>query len=142
MTDTVYIVTAGEYSSYHIVAVFADKEAADAFVAQHQGAFGNYGDDGQIEEWQIATRDILTLTPYYVVMDATGQVDRVRSSLRDIGEAQQGYTNVASHRDGTSMVTYSLARDDAHAIKIANERRSILLGLERWVPGDHSSLFR
>lgn len=50
--DKVYIVSQGEYSDYHIVKVFANKEDAENFVEVQQGAFGwhAYYD---IETWEV-----------------------------------------------------------------------------------------
>ncbi len=41
---TLYVVTDGEYSGYHIEAVFSDRPSAEAFI--------NLG-EGQIEEWEL-----------------------------------------------------------------------------------------
>ena len=51
----VYIVTEGEYSDYHIVGVFATREAAEKYCAVH-GNYSVYGDPINIED----TRSLYT----------------------------------------------------------------------------------
>nr|WP_296955237.1 hypothetical protein [uncultured Mediterraneibacter sp.] len=48
----VYIVTEGEYSDYHIVGVFATREAAEKYCAVH-GNYSVYGDPINIEEYEL-----------------------------------------------------------------------------------------
>lgn len=45
---TIYIVTRGEYSDYHIEAVFTNREQAKLYCATHNDGWG----ECQIEEWE------------------------------------------------------------------------------------------
>lgn len=48
----IYIVTAGEYSDYHICKVFTDKEKAEKYVALQNEL--NPHDEGWLTEWETA----------------------------------------------------------------------------------------
>lgn len=53
-TPTVYIVTAGEYSSYHIAAVFQTEAEAEEYVEWRWGH--TYRPDVSIQEWSVGGR--------------------------------------------------------------------------------------
>jgi hypothetical protein len=53
---TIYIVTNGSYSDYHIEAVFSTKAAAEAWLAEAQESSGFSADLPQIEEWPLDER--------------------------------------------------------------------------------------
>jgi len=48
----VYVVTSGEYSSYHIDQVFTDRKQAELFCATHNDAKDQYDDPCKIEEYE------------------------------------------------------------------------------------------
>ena len=48
--NKVYVVTAGDYSAYHIVGVFTDKALAEKYVERYNAAGG--WDSAQIEEFE------------------------------------------------------------------------------------------
>lgn len=54
----VYVITAGEYSDYHIVTVTTDKEKADNFVKVHNDSKCFYYDDAYVEEYDTDDFDI------------------------------------------------------------------------------------
>lgn len=54
---TVYVITEGYYSDYHIKAVFTDEEQAKLYCAAHEG------DDIRIEQYDTEYNKILTNTP-------------------------------------------------------------------------------
>lgn len=62
MGDKAYIVTSGEYSDYHICAVFLDKSTAEEYVKRFNSSEGCY-DAAGISEW-----DILSEVPHVVVV--------------------------------------------------------------------------
>ena len=53
MVDTVYVVTAGDYSAYHIERVYLDKEEAEQYVAAANLANPRYFDVFMVEEYQV-----------------------------------------------------------------------------------------
>lgn len=142
MTDTIYIVTSGSYSDYKIHAVFLDKNAAAAYLAEHD-PLGPYNDVGCIEPWPIGPLVAPQgMKAFLVAMDTHGTIHAAYSDTDLIRLAWLNETEVRANAEDTWFQTHMFARSREHAIKIANERRSILLGLERWTPGDHSEVFR
>lgn len=51
---TVYVVTRGEYSDYHIESIFTDKEQAVLYCATHESDYG--WECPEIEEWEADER--------------------------------------------------------------------------------------
>ena len=53
--STVYVVTAGSYSDYHIEAMFSTREAADAYAAWYNGPSAEDGDydNATVEEYEL-----------------------------------------------------------------------------------------
>ena len=50
---TVYVITAGEYSDYHIMRVYDDEDEAERFVAAWNGLNPGYGNEASIEDWEV-----------------------------------------------------------------------------------------
>lgn len=116
MPDKVWIVTAGCYSDYHIVAVFDNKEQADALVA-HIG----HSSDDTVEEWTLNDPKYCgPLDWWYVHMELDG--DRARAE----GSTGPGDSKDTYH-SREAIWGYCRAKDEQHAIKIMNERRAQLL---------------
>jgi hypothetical protein len=118
----VYVVTKGDYSSYHIKGVFSTKEMADRFLSNLQDS------DATIETYVL---DELDSWPnerksYYVWFDRDGNGDALDESPRKFDE------RVIPNGNGTHMHTYCWARDEEHAVKIANERRAQTIAAGDW----------
>jgi hypothetical protein len=65
MSEKVYVVTQGEYSDYHIEAVFKSKEEAAHFCATNNVAdFDRYGSPYEIEEYDIGKIETHNKTPH------------------------------------------------------------------------------
>ncbi len=144
---TVYLVTTGSYSDYDVVAVFDDKELADEF----RQRFNYLGND--LEEYALnpAVQELRAGKVVWEVDIAhDGTVARVaRSSSRWIGSMEAhilGYDHDANEwawwwKDTKSYGCLNVqcwARDEEHAIKIANEQRAIWLANGKWpeLPSD------
>lgn len=63
---TVYLVTAGEYSDFHIVDVYASEELADQACDIINSSTSRYSDYAGVEPWEINTEAPVTRTTYYV----------------------------------------------------------------------------
>lgn len=117
---TVYIVTNGCYSDYHIVGVFATEELAKECATATTTKY----DDSEIEEWELNTA-AQKLDLYMVVMvNASGKtIDAVCRGK--FGESHKRKDLRTKHDDWSSPNTrhQMRAKDFDHAIKIANERR-------------------
>ena len=130
MAATIYIVTSGTYSDYHIDGIFSTQELAEAYIKQFQDKW----DKMEVEEW--------TLDPwkkelrkgykaYFLHMDKEGNTLDISAqsygtyNLRD-GKPYQGWDNAGN------MTLGVLARNETHAIKIANEKRVMLIANNLW----------
>jgi len=134
----IYVVTSGEYSAYGIEGVFSTKEKAQAFVdaITEAEAAGRLGLDGprQIEEILLDAGPVERgERPWRVLMRKDGSVVEVRQyECYDNLFAPPGEVAPAG------LDTVCFARDEAHAIKIANERRAMLIAMEMWPTGKTS----
>ena len=125
----VYIVTAGEYSDYHIEAVFTSKERAEAFAA--------LDDDRGVDEEEtdpVGWEGPPGLLPFKVYMKEDGSLskdccgrDRCSKVAPRKGKlaADHFYRDYFDSKGGYPMllVSSTWARDEQHAVKIVNERR-------------------
>lgn len=123
MGKVVYLVWTGEYSDKNVAAVCSTKEAAEAVVRmlERQGS-----DDPRIDEMildEFSSPAMRGLLYYVVTFDAGGASQRGHLSS-SLSGAKVG--RVLEFRDGTMSVSV-MARDEAHAIKIASEKRTIYL---------------
>jgi hypothetical protein len=127
----VYIVTSGDYSGYGIDAVFSTREVARQYITLMGGEY--------VEEWDLdAHLDKYSrgLLPWRVIMERDG---KSRSSSREsVDLANQNDTRLTHYLgvpEGVyTMITYMWAKDEEHAVKIANERRAQLIARNQWVP--------
>ena len=120
----VYIVTSGYYSDHHVVSVHSTEEGArevakvtpDSDVEEHEvDSVGGYPKD---------------MSLYCVLMDVTGLAEGVQMCDP---EYHKGFENAfLTTVRGPRYYHYMWARDQNHAIKIANERRMQMLAENRW----------
>lgn len=116
MPTTVYVVTRGSYSDYGIVGIYSTRELAQAFMNASKPV--NYDDYNDIEEYeldQFKSKIEQGLICYWTVMqrdgsNATAKRWHVHNDFR--------YYPPSNQFSGTVW-----AKDEEHAIKIANERR-------------------
>lgn len=131
----VYIVTSGEYSGYGIEAAFSTPELAYGYLATL-----NY--PAQVEHYEL---DIAPeagvpehLTAYIVTMDDDGNNGQAKPP--DDGEPWQRGLQATWHEPANRnrrlrrnrFSTYVVARDEQHALKIANEQRVKLIWSGEW----------
>jgi len=136
----VYIVTDGYYSDYSIRGVFTTKENAEKFIQAH--AF----DGPLIEEYEadnlneeIQNGNML----FDVRIDKDGNNAKAEKASPDYGGNYKDYIEGAyvdenkwlgkdcSHNARIRNSVW--AKDETHAIKIANERRIRVLAENRWI---------
>ena len=115
----VYVVTRGWYSDYSIEAVFSSEKKAQLLV--------NILDDARIETYEIDSVEIKEGHRCYIVrMKKDGTVVDVyqsRTSIDDIAVSFDLHKNLWS---------FQFAKDEEHAIKIANERRAQIIANNMW----------
>ena len=123
MANTVYVITDGEYSDYHIVAIFSNKDAAEALIAK----IG----EGGIEEW-----DLDEFTP-----DFLKNHDRWFIRMKKDGTAIEAKKENNSYGITTREIGFDVnndiycsiwAKSKEHAIKIAGEKRAQIIAENKW----------
>jgi hypothetical protein len=128
MKKEIYIITSGCYSDYKIEAVFDEIELADSFME----TFETKHYDGQrIEVYKLnqhaqAFRE--KLKPYFLRMAKDGQCTEI--AIEDY--LHDNFNDPPKFNSMGEMVLYVFAKDETHAIKIANEKRVELIALNRW----------
>lgn len=139
MSKTIYVVTSGQYSDYGIECMFSNQEDAENYVKLYNEN-ENKWDSADIEEWELdAMKGRVELAMkrknvYTVVMDMDGNNPKVyvKSKLENapMGKIQYFKGYAAPHLDINRQPTVQVhceANNEAHAIKICNEKRLMWL---------------
>ncbi len=127
MSKEIYIVTAGDYSDYHILAVYDDREIADMAASQY-----NKGDSwyqAEVEVWPLNPNNVALRdgwSHYFIRMDREGgytfdQAGRIFDDPEQHGFDVKG-----------NMYISGMFKSEEHAVKSANEKRLILIAENRW----------
>lgn len=126
----IYVITAGEYSDYHIVAVTTDKEKADNFVKIHNESKRFYYDDAYVEEYDTDDFDIAVddhNAKYFKVFcdwDYAQGCEKIEcdeiDSLDYIADRNSQYYTLRIG-DMSRWKFYCTAKDEEHAIKKATD---------------------
>lgn len=127
---TLYVVTEGEYSDYRVMGIFSTEEKA-----KEAATYWNCLND--IEQWQldpeIPNTDGRYL--YCVVMNKDGTLHCVQYGGNPSRENSSDLFRDSPYGSGDRngpIAFYVMGRDEAHAIKVANERRIQLLAADAW----------
>ena len=126
----VFIIYLGDYSSRHAVGVVSTKEKAEAIKDRYLKTAKSdddwYWQSCDIEEWEVDSENILgcaELSTFSVLLyPETGDLYSIY--LEDPGDEID--KNMATWKSGEEefLTVYVRARDKAHAIKIAGEKRT------------------
>jgi len=118
-----FLVTEGAYSDYHVLGVFTTKEKAEAFADMFPE-----GQRPDIEETSLDAIDGFPVgrLPYAVKFDREGNSTAKRTEPCRLDES------CIPRGDGVHMLTSCWATDETHAIKIANERRAMVIAGGLW----------
>ena len=136
MNGTIYVVTEGDYSNYHICAVFDDKELAELYLSH----FG-----GEIEEWELNPLQKQLRqgrVVWHVQMNQEGGTSYfgVHATERDVPETDKmvpvRMSSLPDYRYAWHLEIECYAENKQHAIKIANERRTQIIALSLWPSTD------
>lgn len=143
--DEIYVVTQGSYSDYSIVAVFFDYELAEG-VAK---AYSDSHDVCKIEIYHLnplcdeVSRNRL---PFNITMyrdgDGWANIILPENFNPDISEMKlefgEWWHSIADDRKrrGYRLLGLVYAMDEEHAVKIANERRAMLIANDQWPPDE------
>jgi len=123
---SVFLVTSGSYSDYSVCAAFTTRELAEKAVID---LFGGERDGYcAIEEFVLdpKVRGESNEEFYIVGMRRNGDVARIFAS------SPSAWIGDVDRVQNDCLWAYMWARDKEHAIKIANERRTVLLATEQW----------
>ena len=135
----IYVVTEGEYSDYHVVAVFDNKDEAEQYA--HIMA------KSDVEEYELNPELPTWINPnlqlYYVWMQENGDSTCYQRSY-DLNNKEK-YPQIhwdEKYRypsgwvdkvfEGYQMLITVQAKDEKHAVKIANEKRIQLIANNQW----------
>lgn len=122
----VYVITAGDYSDYHIIGVTADKKVAEKYCGLRSGydEYG-FGFSPRIEEYDT---DFLSYgaDPNYKCYRVTATNGIFKAEEYDSGfeyPEDLGAVNAFKRKDGVHRaVTYCISKSEEQAIKIAQDR--------------------
>ena len=123
----VYLVTDGDYSDYRVLGVYSSMEKAE-----HAKLL--YAADNDVEEYEL---DAVPESPpgllaYVVIMELSGDVSHMWQ------ESVKGFKSRWHPGDpyGSAPVAWFRiwARDEQHAVKIANEWRAQIIAMGLWDP--------
>lgn len=115
----VYLVTAGDYSDYSILAAFSTRERAEEY------AKSRAREDAGVEEWELdeAQPHVPVVN---VAMDADGVVSSIYASTCEPREI--GFMRYIQNR-----LYWRVATDDeVQAVKVVNETRATILAHNAW----------
>lgn len=138
-TQTIYVVTSGEYSGYSINALFSTRELAEAYCAAvSESRKGSIYATPEIEEWaldEFSDRWREGLAPYCIEMLRDGTLHWLspasaiesRSRICQCPDRGKGWPAKV-----TALYSIVWAKDREHAVKIANERRTQMIALGEW----------
>jgi hypothetical protein len=132
----IYVVTTGQYSDYSIEAVFSSVAKAQKYCRYHNPYQENgLGEELKDCDYRIAEYDLDPETPN-LPKDAVAFEVQMR---RDGGTqmcSRIPFSCLAARPEVILymdwMCTNVLARDEKHAVKIANERRTAVIALDKW----------
>lgn len=150
---SVFIVTAGDYSDYRILSVWSDREQAEKFTKCYaERTSGGYPDKAEVEEFilddprtdGVRTRWVVWFRRSFEGRDLRSQIEGDRVDHLTVEQATEGRVpelgaaikTIAdprySLRDhemiGTGRICVE-ADDEAHAIRIACDRRAEILAM-------------
>lgn len=134
--QTVWAVTDGEYSDFRVVGVFSTRERAEDACVR----YGNR--HARVSQWPVDPGfDELNhgLKTYWVVMQRNGDVTECCEYMGEPLDASGANVWPGEAYDArwydwmNGLLTHHiLARDETHAIKIANEKRAELIAMGKW----------
>jgi len=128
---TLYVVNFGVHFDHAIDAIFDTKELAQKYIAEFYNGDEFGRKDMIISEWELNPNKANIENgekPYTVTMDKEGNVEVELASASPLFN----HTKYSFYYDKDLMVCEFFAKDEAHAIKIANERRLKHIDEDSW----------
>jgi hypothetical protein len=126
-TRFVYACESGDYSDYRVDALFSLRKDAARYAKLHHCEVVRRQLDPDLEQYRKG------LNCYWVIMEREGRtrlIEIVKHYEVDKSNRYQDKSHPERNRD--EWIFYVWAKDKQHAAKIANERRTQLIALNRW----------
>ncbi len=127
----IYVVTSGQYSDYRIHAVFSTEALAGRYIEAIRRPY----DDVHIEQYELdafkmSLRKGFNYFGIRMTKDGDSKVERASPDEHDT-EPCKIFDN---RKFGSGVILYveTWAKDEQHAVKIANEKRVQLIALGKW----------
>ena len=127
----VYLVTDGWYSDYRVLGVYSTKARADK--ARELFNAGNDVDPIEIDATPERPRGMLK---WVVMMDRNGNTEDVKRESCEVDRTQVR-VYLPWKAEVVLMSAHIWAKDEAHAVKIANEWRTRIIANNLWVDGKY-----
>lgn len=127
--QAVFLVTRGYYSDYRVCAVFTDKKLAQKYIDSFEKSYSEF----RIENYKLNpfSKELKAdYKPYFLRMEKDGTCTEIYVKDSSYGfESEDLDIGFDIHKD---MYLSVFAKDEKHAIKIANEKRVQLIAENRW----------
>jgi len=132
MADTVYVVTDGDYSDYHICAVFDSKSKADDYCNQ-MAVFDGYSNP-RVEEYTVNIAKDIPAGMYPVLVSFCKNDDTICTRLATNYDLADGKERVKYYGTNKNRWCNMLifARSVEHAVKIGSEKRREVIAVGEW----------
>jgi hypothetical protein len=137
--DKVYVVTEGDYSDYHIVAVFTTEEVAEEYAKKRNEKNGY--ESARVEDYEV-NESSATMPHWFVRMFRDGTVERVQSEGDDLPTPADSWVQqmnmpvkdmvMETPERVAVLAVRCCANDEQHAVKIANEIRVQRIALNQF----------
>ena len=127
---SVYLVTAGEYSDYHIIGAFSTEELAEKWIERYDESAGI--EEYEVDELQPTLRP--EYAPYHVeILMETADVVKVEKKEDSYAgtDVETSSWLIGKHNQFKRLTVECWAKSEEHAAKIAMEQRSIRLANEK-----------
>ena len=128
---TIYAVTTGEYSDYRLLGVFSTKAKAENFKALTKS---DYIEEYELNGMMDHPKGMLW---WEVSMDAEGNSREVTHENAIYSDSYKD-SDWRPDGDGSNVSFYLWARNEKHAVKVANERRLALIASGQWTADWHA----
>ena len=123
----IYVITKGAYSDYHICAVASTKEIAEKLQKIYSDEY--YWADAMIEEYDLNE----AMDDVRVFYDVTFENNRVSACFNEYGEKESIDFYKGNGWKSDRLIVCVRARDEDHAVKIAQDRRAEYLAKEQGI---------
>lgn len=130
LLQAVFLVTRGDYSDYRVCAVFTEKALAEKYIDSFKG---NSYEEFRIENYTLNPYQYELKNdykPFFLRMTKEGNCTEINVKDSSYGfEDEDIDVGFDIHKN---MYISIFAKDETHAIKIANEKRVQLIAENRW----------